>query len=47
MPIRYSLKLADFVPSLWYGREGAGQEPYHHGTHGVWTLIKPESSRLL
>ena len=22
---RYSLKLADFVPSLWYGREGAGQ----------------------
>jgi len=22
---RYSPKLADFVPSLWYGREGAGQ----------------------
>ena len=22
---RYSQKLADFVPSLWYGREGAGQ----------------------
>jgi hypothetical protein len=21
---RYSPKLADFVPSLWYGREGAG-----------------------
>jgi len=23
---RYSPKLADFVPSLWYGREGAGQK---------------------
>jgi hypothetical protein len=23
---RYSPKLADFVPSLWYGREGAGHE---------------------
>jgi hypothetical protein len=22
---RYSPKLADFIPSLWYGREGAGQ----------------------
>jgi hypothetical protein len=22
---RYSPKLADFDPSLWYGREGAGQ----------------------
>ena len=22
---RYSPKLADFVPSLWYGRQGAGQ----------------------
>jgi hypothetical protein len=22
---RYSPKLANFVPSLWYGREGAGQ----------------------
>jgi hypothetical protein len=22
---RYSPKLADFVPSLWYGRKGAGQ----------------------
>jgi hypothetical protein len=22
---RYSSKLADFVPSLWFGREGAGQ----------------------
>jgi len=21
---RYSPKLADFVPSLWYGRKGAG-----------------------
>ena len=21
----YSPKLADFVPSLWYGRQGAGQ----------------------
>jgi nucleoside-diphosphate-sugar epimerase len=24
---RYSPKLADFVPSLWYGRQGAGQCP--------------------
>jgi hypothetical protein len=35
---RYSPKLADFVPSLWYGREGAGQvfffKPYHPGQHG-------------
>jgi hypothetical protein len=25
---RYSPKLADFVPSLWYDREGAGQNQY-------------------
>ncbi len=28
---RYSPKLADFVPSLWYGREGAG-----HIVKGGW-----------
>jgi hypothetical protein len=27
---RYSPKLADFVPSLWYGREGAGQFIQHY-----------------
>jgi len=25
---RYSPKLADFVPSLWYGRQGAGQNNF-------------------
>jgi hypothetical protein len=31
---RYSPKLADFVPSLWYGREGAG----HWGNTGEDTI---------
>jgi len=31
---RYSPKLADFVPSLWYSREGAGQK---HGLGRVHT----------
>jgi hypothetical protein len=28
---RYSPKLADFVPSLWYDREGAGQSKSAQG----------------
>jgi hypothetical protein len=31
---RYSPKLADFVPSLWYGRKGAGHLFHHFGTAG-------------
>jgi hypothetical protein len=27
---RYSPKLADFVPSFWYGREGAGHIGYRN-----------------
>jgi len=30
---RYSPKLADFVPSLWYGREGAGH--CHSGANSL------------
>jgi hypothetical protein len=33
---RYSPKLADFIPSIWYGRAGAGQT----GDGVVWALDK-------
>jgi hypothetical protein len=37
--IRYSPKLADFVPSLWYGREGAGHRPMHFKKEGGPTAV--------